>query len=38
MPTSETAHAKRERERTHIENNIEAKPKHLKLSKTDPST
>jgi hypothetical protein len=32
------AHAGRERERTHLPNNIKAKPEQLKLSKTDSST
>jgi hypothetical protein len=31
MPTSRTAHVERERE-THLQNNIKAKPKQLKLS------
>jgi hypothetical protein len=38
MPTSRTAHVGRERERTHLQNNIKAKTEQLKLSKTDPST
>jgi hypothetical protein len=38
MPTSRMAHADRERERRHIQNNIKAKPEQLKLSKTDQST
>jgi hypothetical protein len=38
MPTSEMAHVGRERERTHLQNNIKAKPEKLKLSKTYPST
>jgi hypothetical protein len=37
MPTSETAHTGRERERTHLQNNIKAKLEQLKLSKTYPS-
>jgi hypothetical protein len=37
MPTSEMAHAGREREITHLQNNIKPKAEHLKLSKTDPS-
>jgi hypothetical protein len=37
MPISETAHAGRGRERTHLQNNIKAKPEQIKLSKTDPS-
>jgi hypothetical protein len=37
MPISRTAHANRERE-THLQNNIKAKPKQLKLSKTYPPT
>jgi hypothetical protein len=28
----------REREKTHLQNNIKAKPEQIKLSKTDPST
>jgi hypothetical protein len=36
MPTSETTHTKRERERRHLQNNIKIKPEQLKLSKTDP--
>jgi hypothetical protein len=38
IPSSEMAHAGRERERTHLQNNIKTKPEQLKLSKTDPST
>jgi hypothetical protein len=38
MPTSRMAHAERERERAHIQNNIKAKTKQLKFSKTDLST
>jgi hypothetical protein len=38
MLTSRTAHIEKERERAHLQNNIKAKPKHLKLSKTYPST
>jgi hypothetical protein len=38
MPTLKMAHAERERERTHLQNNIKAKPEQLKLSKTYPST
>jgi hypothetical protein len=34
MPTSRMAHAARERERTHLQNNNKAKPEQLKLSKT----
>jgi hypothetical protein len=37
MPTSEMAHAGRERERTHLQNNIKAKTEQQKLSKTNPS-
>jgi hypothetical protein len=37
MPTSRTAHAKREREREHLQNNIKAKLEQLKLSKIYPS-
>jgi hypothetical protein len=37
MLTSEMAHAGRERERTHLQNNIKAKPKQLKLRNTYPS-
>jgi hypothetical protein len=37
MPTSRMAHTDRERE-THLQNNIKAKPEHLKLSKSDSST
>jgi hypothetical protein len=33
-----TAHAGSEREKTHLQNSIKAKPEQLKLSKTDPST
>jgi hypothetical protein len=35
--TSRMAHAERERERAHLQNNIKAKPEQLKLSKTYPS-
>jgi hypothetical protein len=35
MPTSEMAHARREKELTHLQNNIKVKPEQLKLSKTD---
>jgi hypothetical protein len=38
MPTLETVHAGRERERTHMQNNIKAKTEQLKHSKTYPST
>jgi hypothetical protein len=38
MSTSRMAHAKREREIAHLQNNINAKPKKLKLSMTYPST
>jgi hypothetical protein len=38
MPISETAHVGRERERTHMQNNIKAKPEQLKFSKTYLST
>jgi hypothetical protein len=41
IPTSEMAHTGRgggERERTHLQNNIKAKPEQLNLSKTYPST
>jgi hypothetical protein len=38
MSTLEMAHAGREREREHLQNNIKAKHKQLKLSKTYPST
>jgi hypothetical protein len=34
MLISETAHAGRERERAHLQNNIKAKPEQLKLNKT----
>jgi hypothetical protein len=37
MSSSEMAHAGRERENI-LQNNIEAKPEQLKLSKTYPST
>jgi hypothetical protein len=37
MPASETAHVRRERERTHMQNNIKAKPEQQKLSKIEPS-
>jgi hypothetical protein len=37
MSTSRTAHAKRERERAHLQNNIKAKPEQLNFSKTYPS-
>jgi hypothetical protein len=37
MPTSRMAHAARERERAHLQNNINAKPEQLKLRKTNPS-
>jgi hypothetical protein len=33
-----TAHAERERERAHLQNNIKVKPEQLKLNKTYPST
>jgi hypothetical protein len=36
--TSEMTHAGRKRERTHLQNNIKAKPEQLKLSKTNLST
>jgi hypothetical protein len=36
VPTSKTTHVGREKERTYLQNNIKAKPKQLKLSKTDP--
>jgi hypothetical protein len=38
MSTSETAHAGMEKENIHLQNNIKAKSKNKKLSKTDPST
>jgi hypothetical protein len=38
MSTSRTAQVDRERENTHHQNNIKAKPKQLKLSKIYPST
>jgi hypothetical protein len=38
MLTSRTAHAERERERAHLQNNIKLKPEQLNLSKTYPST
>jgi hypothetical protein len=38
MPTLETAHTRRERERAHLQNNIKVKLEQLKLSKTYPST
>jgi hypothetical protein len=38
MPTSRTAHANREGEKRHLQNNINATSEQLKLSKIDPST
>jgi hypothetical protein len=38
MLTSETAHAEREKKRTHLQNNNKANPEQLKFSKTYPST
>jgi hypothetical protein len=37
MLTSEMTHTGREREITHLQNNIKAKHEQLKLGKTDPS-
>jgi hypothetical protein len=38
MPTLRMIHAEREREKSHLQNNIKAKPEQLTLNKTDPST
>jgi hypothetical protein len=38
MSTSKMAHVNRERQRTHLQNNIKANPEKLKLGKTYPST
>jgi hypothetical protein len=38
MSASEMTHVRREKERTHMQNNIKVKPEQLKLRKTYPST
>jgi hypothetical protein len=37
MLTLRTAHAERDKERAHLQNNVKATPEQLKLSKTSPS-
>jgi hypothetical protein len=38
LSTTEMAHIRRERERTHLQNNFKTKPGQLKLTKIDQST